>query len=44
MRTLTVTHETNALPMTCMSAGLAGFSLSLPSWDYPAVHENDGED
>jgi Raf kinase inhibitor-like YbhB/YbcL family protein len=31
-RVLTVTHETSAIAMTCISAGLAGHSRSLPSW------------
>ncbi len=31
-RVLTVTHETSAIAMTCISAGLTGHSRSLPSW------------
>ena len=27
-----VTQETNAMTMTCISAGMAGSSRSLPSW------------
>ncbi len=32
-----VTHETNAATATCLSAGLAGPSRSLPSWDSGAA-------
>jgi hypothetical protein len=31
-QTLTVLHEINAMTITCMSAGPAGSSRSLPSW------------
>ena len=40
MRTLMVIHETNALTMTCMSAGLAGLVAAFQAGD-PVTHAVD---
>jgi hypothetical protein len=43
IRALTVTHGTNAKPMTCISAARARSSRSPPSWDYSAPTRKTGQ-